>query len=122
MVSCVSKIKIQNLGFECILGTLPFERETEQPILLSVELEFDFTAAAQSENLIDTVDYFALAENLKKFIRSEKFQLIETLVWKTAEHILQNHRRVAAVAVYVQKPNAIPDAESAMAEIYMKRN
>ena len=42
MVVEAGKISIKDLQFNCIIGTLPYEREKEQPIVLNVALWLDF--------------------------------------------------------------------------------
>lgn len=121
MVIHPGKIEIKNLGFECILGTLPFERTTLQPIILNVTLEFDFLDAAKTESIECTIDYASLAQELETFISDSKFQLVETLVFKTAKKILEKYRRVLAVSVRVEKLKAIPKAQAAVAEIRLER-
>lgn len=122
MVVELGKISLKDLTFDCIIGTLPYERENEQPIVLNVSLWLDFTQAAQNEDLAHSIDYAQLAEDLKGFIRLSCFQLEETLVYRTAEKILMDHPKAKAVEVSVRKPCAIPDCAGAESSIRMTRN
>lgn len=121
MVIEKSKIEIKGLGFECILGTLPFERVRPQPLVLNIVLEFDFSKAALSEDIGCTVNYATLADELRHFICEAKFQLLETLVLQSAKFILNKHPRVQSVEIRAEKPEAIPSAEAAVAEILVRR-
>lgn len=121
MVTQIGKIRIQSLGFECILGTLSFERVTPQPVVMDLTLELDFSKAAASENVSDTVNYAEISEMVKHLVQEAKFQLVETLVCRVAEYLLANYALLQAVEVSVKKPKALPDA-IASAEIRMSRN
>ena len=121
MVVKQSSISIKNLQFNCIIGTLPFEREVVQPIILNVDLELDFTEAARNDDLIHSIDYAYLAEQLQHFITDRKFQLVETLVLETAEFILGHYPKAQAAQVSVCKPNAIPQSKGAEACIKVAR-
>ena len=121
MVVESGKISLKDLTFDCIIGTLPFEREKEQPVVLNVSIWLDFTQAARNDDLVHSIDYAQLAENLKGFIQGAKFQLEETLVLETAKYILGNYPKAQAAEVSVSKPNAIPDCAGAASSIRVRR-
>ena len=121
MVVETGKISLNDLRFDCILGTLPSERETEQPVILNVSVWLDFTPAGRNDDLVHSIDYAQLAQNLKEFIRNARFQLEETLVLETAKYILKNYPKAQAAEVSVVKPNAIPDCAGAESSIRIRR-
>ena len=121
MVIESGKISLKDLQFSCILGTLPYERVTEQPVVLNVSIWLDFTAAARNDDLIHSIDYAQLSENLQKFIRESKFQLEETLVVETAKHILENYPKAQMAEVSVRKPQAVPNCAGAESSIRIRR-
>lgn len=120
MVITKSKVKIQELGFECILGTLSFERVQPQPVVMDLVLELDFSEAAASGNVNYTVNYAEVSEVVTRFVQESKFELVETLVTKVAERLLNDYKKLNAVEVSIKKPKAIPNA-IASAEIRMER-
>lgn len=115
------KISVYKLGFECILGALPFEREIPQPIEVSFSLTLDFSGAAAKDDLSLTVDYASLSERIQAFISESKFQLLETLVVKTAELILREYPQVMEAEVSAIKPKAVPGAQGASASVRLSR-
>lgn len=121
MVIEQGKISIKDLEFYTILGTLPFERENEQPIVLNVSIWLDFAQAARNEDLAHSIDYAQLAEDLKGFIRLSCFQLEETLVVETAKYILSHYPKAETVEVSVSKPAAIPNCKGAESTIKVHR-
>lgn len=121
MVINPGKISLKDLEFNCIIGTLPYERENEQPIVLNVSIMVDFSQAARNEDLAHSIDYAQLAEDLQRFIRLSCFQLEETLVVETAKYVLEHYPKALAAEVRVCKPNAIPGAAGAESSVVIRR-
>lgn len=88
---------------------------------MNVSIWLDFTQAARNDDLIHSIDYAQLSENLKGFIRGARFQLEETLVLETAKYILSNYPKALAAEVSVSKPNAIPNCAGAASSIRVRR-
>jgi 7,8-dihydroneopterin aldolase/epimerase/oxygenase len=86
-------------------GVLPFERANGQEFVVDVELELHTSPAATSDELDDTVDYGALAEQLAAVVTGDPVNLIETLAERLAAVCLRDPR-VQAVTVEVHKPKA----------------
>lgn len=121
MVIEPGKISLKDLEFDCIIGTLPYEREHEQPIVLNVSLWLDFTLAARNEDLAHSIDYAQLADDLQRFIRLSQFLLEETLVVETAKYVLEHHPKTLMVEVSVCKPCALPNSKGAESSIRIRR-
>ncbi|HQB65953.1 MAG TPA: dihydroneopterin aldolase [Fibrobacteraceae bacterium] len=117
MVIYPGQLSVIEVGFDCIIGTLPFERENPQPIFLTISIHLDFSLAAENDDLSHSVDYSSLIENVKSFILLSQFQLLETLVYRTALFILEKHPSILSTEVKVVKPKAIPNAVGASASI-----
>jgi dihydroneopterin aldolase len=72
------------------IGTTEAERAQAQRLLITVELAHDFTSAAASDNLADTIDYAAIAQRLLQFGDGCHWELIETLAADIAAMILED--------------------------------
>ncbi len=112
-------VYVRNLVFDAIIGVLPQERVTPQPICVSLELSVDTQTAAESENLNDTLDYAFLAEAVEALAIEQQCLLVETLAQQIAGLALAQPR-VEAVRVSVGKPNALQKAELVGVEIYRR--
>lgn len=86
-------------------GVLATEREHGQEFRVDVELEVDTRAAAARDDITETVDYAALADQLVEVIAGAPVNLIETLADRLAAVCLDDDR-VHAVTVEVHKPHA----------------
>jgi dihydroneopterin aldolase len=56
------KILISNLEVFYHVGVSDEERSKPQRLLVSVEITHDFTAAIASDNLAETIDYYAVSQ------------------------------------------------------------
>ena len=68
------------------------------------------------------VQFDCIVGILKGFIRLSCFKLVETLVVKTAEYVLEHYPKATAVEVSVAKPKAIPGCLGAEASIKLIRD
>jgi len=95
------KISIVDLEAFYRVGVPDAERAQPQRLLLTVEMETDFTAA-QSDSLADTIDYYAVTQRLLRFGEGREWKLIEKLAADLATAILAEFHP-SAVRVEVKK-------------------
>lgn len=98
----MSKITITDLEVHYHVGVPDEERAKPQRLLLTVEMDFDFAVAARTDNLNETMDYFAVAQRLMTFGQGRSWKLIEKLAADVAELVLSEFKP-DAVTVEVQK-------------------
>ncbi len=114
-------IFIRNLVIQTIIGIHPAERTTPQTVLVSLQLETETTTAAAYDDIVNALDYARLAQRVKEFVSQAEFQLIETLAERLAVLVLED-LNVMLVSVEVQKPGAIPKAETVGVRIQRARD
>lgn len=98
----MNKIIIEELEVFYCVGVPHEERAQPQRLLITVEMECDFSAATRSDDLQGTIDYFAVTQRLLKLGEGRNWKLIEKLANDIAELVL-NEFHAAAVAVTVKK-------------------
>jgi 7,8-dihydroneopterin aldolase/epimerase/oxygenase len=98
----VAKISIIDLEVFYRVGVPDAERAQPQRLLLTVEMESDFSAAARSDAIADTIDYFAVSQRLLKFGEGREWKLIEKLAADIADMILTEFKP-QSVKVEVKK-------------------
>ena len=113
-------IYIRDLVFDAIIGVLPTERTTPQPVCINLEVTLDTQTAATSRDLKDAVDYATLAAAVKDLTIKAECLLVETLAAQIADLVLAQPLALA-VRVDVNKPNAIADAAGVGVRIYRER-
>lgn len=102
-------VYIRGLQVETIIGIYDWERQVRQRIVLDLEMATDIRAAAASEDIEQTLDYNAIATDLREFITRSQFLLVETLAEEVAQRLMQEFR-VPWLRVQVGKPGAVADA------------
>jgi dihydroneopterin aldolase len=113
------KISIIDLEVFYRVGVPEAERVKPQRLLLTVEMMFDFSAAAMSDDIRDTIDYFAVSQRLLKFGEARSWKLIEKLAADIADMILSEFKP-QSVTVEVKK-FPIPEAHHVSAIVTRKR-
>ena len=98
----MSRISIVDLEVFYRVGVPDAERAQPQRLLLTVEMESDFSAAAKSDGIADTIDYFAVTQRLLKFGDGRSWKLIEKLAADIVDTILAEFKP-AGVTVEVKK-------------------
>ena len=100
------RIFLHGLAVECIIGFIEWERGVKQTIVLDVEMPVDCAKAAQSDEVVDTLDYKKVAKRLIAFIEASEFKLVETLAHRLALLILEEFG-IEWVRLSINKPGAI---------------
>lgn len=112
----MDKVIIQNLQVYGILGIHPHEQRTPQRIQISLKADTDIQKAAAADDIQQTVNYSTLAKLIVQFVEAGQFLTIEALIEALAEKILTNEK-INSVWLRIEKPNAVPRAESVGVEI-----
>lgn len=113
------KVSIVDLEVVYHVGVPDMERAKPQRLLLTVELESDFSAAAKSDAIADTIDYFQITQRLLKFGDGRTWKLIEKLAADIAEAVLAEFKPLS-VSVEVKK-FIIPEARYVSVSLMQRR-
>jgi FolB domain-containing protein len=104
----MSHIRIVDLEVFYNVGVSDEERAKPQRLLLTVDMEFDFSSAALNDRITKTIDYGAVAQHLLTFGDGRNWKLIEKLSNDIADEILAEfHPEVVNIEV---KKFPIPQA------------
>jgi 7,8-dihydroneopterin aldolase/epimerase/oxygenase len=115
----MAKISIVDLEVFYRVGVPDAERAQPQRLLLTVGMESDFSAAAKSDGIADTIDYFAVSQRLLKFGDGRSWKLIEKLAADIADAILTEFKP-AGITIEVKK-FVIPQARHVSVSVTRKR-
>ncbi len=102
----MSVIEIKGLRQEACHGVLESEKVTPQPFVFDICLDFDGYAAAQSDDLAQTVNYAEVCRIVADFCRKNRFNLIEKLSYGAAYLIMERFENIKRATVTVHKPEA----------------
>jgi dihydroneopterin aldolase len=104
----MSFIAIVDLEVFYRVGVSDEERAQPQRLLLTVDIKFDFTAAAVSGRIGRTIDYYEVSQRLLKLGENRSWRLIESVATDIANKILSEFHP-DSVTVEVKK-FSIPEA------------
>lgn len=99
------RIRLDGLRVFARHGVLPGEASVGQVFVVDVELELDLTTAGRTDDLVATIDYGGLANEVTDVVAHERWNLIERVAERVAETALA-HDMVQVVTVVVHKPGA----------------
>lgn len=96
-------VSIRELRVSAVIGVRDWERETEQTLVLAVDMAADVATAAASDRISDALDYSAVAQTVTDVVTQGEFQLIETAAERVARQLLADYP-LGWVRVEVAKP------------------
>ena len=116
----MSKISIVDLEVFYHVGVPEAERAQTQRLLVTVVIEADFSAAAKSDGIEDTINYYAVSQLLLKFGEGRSWKLIEKLASDIADAVLTEFKP-RSVSVEIKK-FIIPQARYVGVSLEKKRS
>jgi dihydroneopterin aldolase len=118
---------VRGLTLKASIGVHGHERLARQPVRIGIELAVEDDAARPMsrapvgrDELSRVVDYERLADLARAIVAEGHVMLVETLAERIAEACLADHR-VRIARVMVEKPAALPDADSVGVTIERRR-
>ena len=117
----MDKIILRGLPVRCIVGTLPEERVSPQPLFFDLELCGDFSRAGETDDLADAVDYTAVERVVRDFASGSSFFLLERLAYACARDLLAKFPPLDRITLGIRKPSAPVESESVALEITLGR-
>jgi len=101
----MSVIYIKDLVVEAKHGVHQPEKTNAQRFKISVELTFDLSKAAASDELADTLNWSRLRDSIVEVAQNNSFNLVERLAQAVAERLMRDGR-IQAVIVTIDKLDA----------------
>ncbi len=99
-------IFLGGLEADTIIGIYDWERETKQTIVLDIDMAFDITKAAETDDIQYTLDYKTISDRVLSFVENSQFFLVETLIEEIAQ-LLLNEFNTPWVKIKLNKRGAI---------------
>lgn len=96
------RILVSGLRVETRVGWTDEERARPQVLLVDLDVETEVSAAANSDDLADTVDYGSLISEVARYVSSQEARLLERLAAEVAE-MVSAMKGVKSVSVEIAK-------------------
>lgn len=98
-------VRIKKASFYAYHGALKEEQSIGGNFEADVDLYFDFSGAAKTDDLSKTINYDTVYKHINKIIYQKKYYLIETIAMLIANSLLKNYPILEKVDVRVRKNN-----------------
>ena len=88
----MARITIVDLEVHYCVGVTDEERSKPQRLLVTVEMNLEFTTAALTDRVEKTIDYHKVANDLLHFGEGRSWKLLERLVSNIADRVMAEYR------------------------------
>ena len=99
-------IFLRDLEVEATIGIYEWEKRIKQKVRIDLEMSTDIAKAAATDAIEDTLNYKKIAKRITQFVQDSRYELIETLIEKIAE-ILLDEFQVPWLRLTISKPGAV---------------
>ena len=101
---------IRGLRLPTVIGVYGWEREVRQELVLDLEMAWETGPAASSDDVVDALNYAAVAERLEALAADARFQLLEALADALARCVMEEFA-VPWLRLRLAKPGAVATAD-----------
>lgn len=116
----MDQVFIKDLLVRGIIGVNDWEREKPQDILINIAISADLSAAGESDDISDSVNYKTIAKKAQAQAETAQRLTVEALAADIAKICLEVPG-VQKVRVKIEKPNAVRFARSVGVEVERSR-
>lgn len=102
---------IEDLRIDTVIGIYDWERRVRQTLAFDIEMGFDNTVPAASDDIALTLNYKDVSRRLVDYVGGSSFGLVETLAERCAA-IIREEFGVAWVRLKLSKPGAVRGAKA----------
>jgi dihydroneopterin aldolase len=102
------KIHIEDLQFQCIIGILDFEREKEQDVIVTVEIEYTFEQ--------EFINYAEVAQLIENTLKKEKFLLIEDALHYLFKNLQEKFPHIKTLYIKITKPSILANCSVSVSD------
>jgi dihydroneopterin aldolase len=116
-------IRMLDFQFFTLVGDLPHERTTPQPLEVDIEARVDLSRAGRSDRLADSIDYRLLHQRVVEGVEGDRGtapHLLEAIAERVAERVLEVDG-VMSVRVRCRKPRVVLPGPVGKVEIEIER-
>ena len=102
---------VKDLRFKTIVGIWDWERQMPQVVSVDLDMGWDLSKAARSEEITDALDYKSVSKRVEAFVQEQKFKLVEAAADAIAAMVMKEFG-VPWIRVAIHKPFAVSRSKS----------
>ena len=112
----MDEIFVKDLLVQAVIGVYEWERKRPQNILVNIRMFTNTRLAAQTDDLMDCVDYGDITKKVQLIVEQSARFTVEALAEDIANLCL-GHKSVSSVIVRVEKPGVVKGTASVGVQI-----
>lgn len=105
------KVFIRELTAFATIGVYEWEQGIKQRLIFDIEMEWDFSKAAEKDDVAFCLNYAEVSQKILEFVEQTPFKLVETVAYRVAD-LLQAEFGVKKLRIELHKPKAVAQASS----------
>ena len=102
-------IFLGGLEIDAVIGIYDWERATKQTLAFDIEMGFDISKAAATDDIAYALDYKTVSDRIISFVEHSEYFLVETLIEEVA-NILLKEFGIPWVKITLNKKGAVKQA------------
>lgn len=111
VIAAMDTVFIEDLRIDTVIGIYDWERRVRQTLAFDIEMAFDNTVPAASDDIAQTLNYKDVSKRLIGYVEASSFGLVETLAERCAA-IIREEFGVGWVRLKLSKPGAVRGAKA----------
>ena len=116
VITAMDIVFIEDLRIDTVIGIYDWERRVRQTLSLDIEMAFDNTVPAASDDIALTLNYKDVSKRLIDYVSGSSVGLVETLAERCAA-IIREEFGVSWVRLKLSKPGAVRGAKAVGVQI-----
>lgn len=120
MIENTNKIIIRGLEISTSIGIYDFEKNDNQPLIFSAEIDFMDGKLFQEDKIDNTLNYEQIISTIKKICASRHYNLLEVLGEDICTALLKTHD-INSIRLQIDKPNVLKSEPAGIIGIELYR-
>ncbi len=102
---------VKQLELAASIGVFDWEKKVRQNLVFDLDLEIDFSLAAETDTLGYTVNYADVCDEIRLIVEAKHYDLLEALALDI-ETMLLDKFAVLGFCLQISKPGAVKEAQA----------
>ena len=115
------KVLIKDLILDLKLGYFDFEKEKDQKVKFSLEVNYQDKKPSNDKDLKSIVNYDKIVRLIKKLVKNKHYNFLETLAEDVFD-VLFKDKRIDKITLQIEKLEIMKDCSSVGIQISKKRS
>ena len=115
------KVLIKELILDLKLGYYDFEKEKNQKVKFSLEVDYEDKKPSNDKDLKSIVNYAKIVKLIKKLVKNKHYNFLETLAEDVFDELFKD-KRIDKISLRIEKLEILKDCSSVGIQISKKRS